>query len=71
MTFEKLLGYTVEELNTMPAEQWQKMLDPFLHITRPDKAARVVTNKPTSTGAKAKFDAAQAMLDGLGIDLQL
>lgn len=73
MTFERLLGYTAAELNSMPPEEWQKMLDPFLHITRPERAVKVtsVTGQKVSTKAKTQFDAAQAMLDGLGIDLQL
>jgi len=71
VTFDKLLGYTAAELQSMPAEEWQKMLDPYLHITRPDRALRVSSAKSKSSGAKAKYDAANDMLKGLGIDLEL
>lgn len=69
MTFDKLLGYTAAELASMSQEEWRKMLDPYLHITRPERALRVA--KSTSTAAKAKYSAANDMLKGLGIDLEL
>jgi len=70
MTFEKLLGYTAAELKAMPAEEWQKMMEPYLAITRPDRAARIDT-KGKSTVQKAKVNAANEMLAGLGLDFKL
>lgn len=71
MTFDKLLGYTAAELASMPAEEWQKMLDPYLRITRPDRALRIDSAKTKGTASKVKYDAANDMLKGLGIDLEL
>ena len=72
MTLEKLLGYTAAQLNAMPKEEWQKILDPYLNITRPDRAPKPAS-KCTGQSSKQKADSAvaQSLLKGLGIDLDL
>jgi len=71
MTLEKLLGYTAAQLNAMPKEEWQKILDPYLNITRPDRAPKPASKTGQSSKQKADSAVAQSLLKGLGIDLDL
>jgi len=72
MTLEKLLGYTAQELNTMPPPDWQKILEPYLNVTRPDRAPKP-TAKATGQSSlqRQRNSVAQGVLKGLGIDLDL
>lgn len=71
MTLEKLLGYTAEQLKTMPAAEWQKILEPYLNVTRPDRVTKPTSKTGQSSKQRQNNSIATGLLKGLGIDLDL
>jgi len=70
VTIDKLLGYTSAELRAISDADAAKLFEPYLHITRPERAVRVESAKG-GVAKKAGVAAANAMFAELGLDFKL
>jgi len=56
VTIEELLGMSADELDKLTPEQRANYFDPFLNITRPDRAQLIAPVKKSANKAAAKGD---------------
>lgn len=59
MTIEQLLGYSLEEMEKMTDEEWEKKLQPYFQVTRPSISKETIKAKVITSGRSSSSEAAK------------